>query len=305
MTYKIKNIMSFLFFFILLYLIICNSSVVSSSVIESANIFFYKVFPSIFPSFILSEFLINYNFTYYVNLLLKDIFSFLFKINPNSSYIIILSLFSGLPSNAKFINDAYESKVIDEKEATKLMTFTFFPNPLFVINTVGVILLNSFSVGVKMLLSIYLSNFILAILIRNNYVSKSSDNIIIRDTDSFSNTLKRSIDGAFKTCLIILGSITIFNVLYRIISSLFGFNIYLNSIFISFLEMTSGINIISSLDLSYDIKIILISACLSFTGLCILSQAKSMINFKINFRFIILCRFIVVLINIFIIRLII
>ena len=62
MTYKLKNILTFAFFFMLICLIITNTKVVSNSVISSANIFFYKLFPSLFPFFILSEFLINYNF---------------------------------------------------------------------------------------------------------------------------------------------------------------------------------------------------------------------------------------------------
>ena len=305
MTYKLKNILTFVFFFILICLIITNTKVVSNSVISSANIFFYKLFPSLFPFFILSEFLINYNFAYCINLVASKFFTFLFKINPNASYIVILSLFNGLPSNAKFISDAYNNGVINEEEATKLLAFTFFPNPLFVINTIGIIMFNSFLIGIKILISIYLSNFILGFIIRNKYISNCSNKIVKRNKLSFSETLKNSIVNAFSSSMIILGSITVFTTLYNLFLPLMPFNNIVNSIILSFVEMTSGINMLYVLNISNNLKIILIGLSICFTGLCVLSQARSMLNFKIDTKFVIKCRIIAMIINLILLSLII
>ena len=305
MTYKLKNILTFVFFLVLICLIITNTKVVSNSVISSANIFFYKLFPSLFPFFILSEFLINYNFAYNINLFFSKLFSFLFKINPNSSYIVILSLFSGLPSNAKFINDAYNDNIIDSNEATKLLAFTFFPNPLFVLNTIGIIVFDSFLIGVKILVSIYVSNFIVGFIIRNKYISNSSNKIIKRKKLSFSETLKNSIVNAFSSSMIILGSIVVFTTLYNLFLPLMPFNNMVNSIILSFVEMTSGINMLSILNINNNLMIILIGSSVCFTGLCVLSQAKSMLDFKIDTKFVFKCRIIVMIINAVILSLII
>lgn len=305
MTYKLKNILTFAFFFILICLIITNTKVVSNSVISSANIFFYKLFPSLFPFFILSEFLINYNFAYCINLVASKFFTFLFKINPNASYIVILSLFNGLPSNAKFISDAYSNGVINEEEATKLLAFTFFPNPLFVINTIGIIMFNSFLIGIKILISIYLSNFILGFIIRNKYISNYYNKIIKRSKLSFSETLKNSLMNAFSSSMIILGSIVVFTTLYNLFLPLMPFNSLVNSIILSVVEMTSGINMLSILNISDSLKIILIGSSLCFTGLCVLSQAKSMLDFKIDTKFVFKCRIITMVINAIILSLII
>ena len=305
MTYKLKNVLTFIFFTFLLYLIVLNTKIVSQSVISSATTFFYKLFPSLFPFFILSEFLINYNFTYNINVLVSKLFTFLFKINPNSSYIIVLSLFSGLPANAKLINDAYNDNLIDDQEATKLLAFTFFPSPLFVISAIGINIFNSFSIGIKILLSIYLSNFILGIILRNKNVTNKKFKIIRKNKLSFSDTLKKSITNAFSSSMIILGSIVIFTTLYNLFMPLIPFNNMINSLILSLTEMTSGINMVSLLDINEAMKLIIISATLCFTGMCVLSQAKSLIDFKTNFKFIIISRLLCSVINITILSLII
>ena len=305
MTYKLKNVLTFIFFTFLLYLIVLNTGIVSQSVISSATTFFYKLFPSLFPFFILSEFLINYNFAYNINVLVSKLFTFLFKINPNSSYIIVLSLFNGLPANAKLINDAYNDNLIDDQEATKLLAFTFFPSPLFVISAIGINIFNSFSIGIKILLSIYLSNFILGIILRNKNVTNKKFKIIKKNKLSFSDTLKKSITNAFSSSMIILGSIVIFTTLYNLFMPLIPFNNMINSLILSLTEMTSGINMVSLLDINEAMKLIIISATLCFTGMCVLSQAKSLIDFKTNFKFIIISRLLCSVINITILSLII
>ena len=305
MTYKLKNVLTFIFFSFLLYLIVLNTEIVSQSVISSATTFFYKLFPSLFPFFILSEFLINYNFTYNINVLVSKLFTFLFKINPNSSYIIVLSLFNGLPANAKLINDAYNDNLIDDQEATKLLAFTFFPSPLFVISAIGINIFNSFSIGIKILLSIYLSNFILGIILRNKNVTNKKFKIIRKNKLSFSDTLKKSITNAFSSSMIILGSIVIFTTLYNLFMPLIPFNNMINSLILSLTEMTSGINMVSLLDINEATKLIIISATLCFTGMCVLSQAKSLIDFKTDFKFIIISRLLCSVINITILSLII
>ena len=305
MTYKLKNVLTFIFFSFLLYLIVLNTEIVSQSVISSATTFFYKLFPSLFPFFILSEFLINYNFTYNINVLVSKLFTFLFKINPNSSYIIVLSLFNGLPANAKLINDAYNDNLIDDQEATKLLAFTFFPSPLFVISAIGINIFNSFSIGIKILLSIYLSNFILGIILRNKNVTNKKFKIIRKNKLSFSDTLKKSITNAFSSSMIILGSIVIFTTLYNLFMPLIPFNNMINSLILSLTEMTSGINMVSLLDINEATKLIIISATLCFTGMCVLSQAKSLIDFKTDFKFIIISRLLCSVINITILSLVI
>ena len=105
--------------------------------------------------------------------------------------------------------------------------------------------------------------------------------------------------------MITLGSIVIFTTLYNLFMPLIPFNNMINSLILSLTEMTSGINMVSLLDINEAMKLIIISATLCFTGMCVLSQAKSLIDFKTNFKFIIISRLLCSVINITILSLII
>ena len=70
-------------------------------------------------------------------------------------------MFSGLPSNAKIINSLLSKGLISKKDASIVMSFTFFPNPMFVITSVGILMNGSFKLGISLLIINYISNFIM------------------------------------------------------------------------------------------------------------------------------------------------
>ena len=106
-------------------------------------------------------YLVYFHFLYLQTLyiyFLNKIFKFKY------SHLILLSLFSGLPSNAKYINNLLENNDIDINDASIMLSVTFFPNPMFVIGSIGSLMLNSIKLGTIILLTIYLSNFIIYLI---------------------------------------------------------------------------------------------------------------------------------------------
>ena len=57
----------------------------------------------------------------------------LFKIKSTSSFVLIMSMISGFPSSAKNIKEILEQKIINDKEATKLLMVDFIHPPIFVV----------------------------------------------------------------------------------------------------------------------------------------------------------------------------
>mgnify|MGYP003295113250 CR=1 FL=1 len=161
---------------------------------------------------------------------------------------LIITLFSGLPMNAKVVSTLLDTNKIDIKEANKLLSFSFFPSIMFVIGTVGNKFLNNNKIALYILLIIYISNFI--VFLFNYKKLKDIDFNISNENKSFSNLIKESIINSVSTLLVILGTIVIFNLICSII------NYYLNisdiplSIINSILEMTSGIKRISLLNIN-------------------------------------------------------
>lgn len=273
------------------YEILCESETIMNSVISSFNIWINNLFPSLFPFFVLSEILINYGFVELVSELFKPIFTKLFKINSNAAFIFIMSMISGFPSNAKYTRELYLQGKINEKEATKILMFSHFSNPLFILGTISITFLNDKRLGILIMISHYISNIIIGLLFRNYNASEikksnfSIKNCILKMHYKRINNDKKigaiitsALSNSINTLLLLLGVITTFLIITTIIDNNFHPDLFSKSIISGLLEMTQGLKHISLLNISTHYKAILITAILSFGGLSVHTQIISIIS---------------------------
>lgn len=246
--------------------------------IYSIKIFINNIFPTLFPMFIISNLLIELNFHYYLGKYFKKIFYILFKTTPLSSFIFFMSMLTGFPSSSKFLEDLREKDLINDTDIEKILKFTFFSNPLFIIGMIGGILLKSKKLGIYIFIAHLLGNIVTGIIFRNykgdntsinhnNYIKNTNNNLLL--------VLEKSITNS---SLILMNVFFYFYFFLLIISiSLHLDNIY--SIFISgILEMTTGLKYLSILDISINIKVYLSTFFISFGGLSIHFQIFSILN---------------------------
>lgn len=295
MTKRIKFTFIFILLFFITMLILFNPTLIIESVNNSVLLFFDKIFISMFPFFILSDILIHYNYPYYIGKIIGPFLNKLFKISNESAIVLILSMLSGHPGNAKYTKVLLDNKVIDEKEATKLIAFSYFPNPMFVIGSVGLLFLNDVKTGFLILILLYINNFAIGLVIRNKFVSDTYGGLKQKNTDffNFAEILKTSIVNSFDTLIIILGNITVFTILGNLVFEYINFSGVIKAFASSLLEITGGINSISFLILNNNLKLALIVFALVFSGLCIHCQIFSILsNYKLNYKFIIKTRLI-------------
>lgn len=274
---KKQNILILGILIIIIILFFLHPNILYYSAVESFNLFYDKIYLVLFPFLILGNILISYNVPFYFGIFCGTIFNKLFNINKNSAFLVILSAFTGFPTGALYINKLYQKEIISEDETIKLLSISFFPSPMFVISTIGSLLLKNKTLGILMLSSIYLTNILLGIIIRGKNI-KIKSFINHNQNKSFGLILKDSIETSFNTLLLILGNITIFMIVSNIFFYYFKFNSLFDSILSGILEMTNGIQKLSALSLSNFIKFILISFTLSFSGLSIHSQVLSIVN---------------------------
>ena len=282
---KYSNLIINLITFFILILILFNKSLVSTTITSSFYIWFNTLVPSMLPMFIISDILINYNFTKYIPNKIINFISKIFNISNNATLIVLLSLVSGFPLNAMNIITSYNNNLISKEEAEHLLLFNHFPNPLFVLNTVGVLYLNNNKYGVIILISTYLSSIILGILVRNkntltnnNCITKSSKSQTF--TEIFSSSIKKSINSL----LMISVTVCLFLILSTLIINIFHLNSYLSLGIKSILEMTMGLEHLSKLNISNIFKVILSSSIISFGGLSIHMQVISILDERIRYR---------------------
>lgn len=272
MKNKIIELALFVIFLSLIFL----SNVVTEELRNALEVFFYVLFPSIFPFFLISDLLIEYNFVYTINKLFKKVTEKIFHVGGAASFIIIMSMISGFPSGAKYIINLYNKKMISLEEANYLIAFTHFANPLFVL-TVTKTIFNNTKISILILISMYLANFIIGFIIRPKEL-QNKRNLEQTTIPSFSNSLSSSIKSSIDLLVLILGNTCFFFLITKLISTYFHFNSYITCLINGFFDMTKGIQSINVLSCSTLFKIILVITFICFGGINVNMQVASIIS---------------------------
>ena len=277
-----RNIIKFIvisFSIIFILFLILENNKVLESVNFSISIWKDNLFPTLFPFFVVSNILLSYNFTDIIGKIFNKPFKKLFKLPKECSFVLISSLFSGFPSGSKYTTSLINNKIITKEEGNKLLTFTHYSNPLFIIGFIGSIIFNNKIIGIIILLSHILSGLIVGIIF--NYKNKNSSNNTIKKENksiSFGKILSNSIMDSLNTMFLLLGIITIFSLITSLIETIFNLDILTKSIISGILEMTQGIKNINNLDISIYFKIILTTTFISFGGLSVHMQVLAIIS---------------------------
>lgn len=274
---------------ILIINIFIKSNTLTDIIQFSINLFIKNIFPSLFPMFIISSILVEIDIPKILGNIFKKPMNILFKAKGESSFIFFMSMLTGFPSSAKYINDLIDKKNITHKDAEKILMFTFFSNPLFIINTVGNNFLNSTYIGLNILIAHITGNIIVGLLFRNynpskkisdnsqNFQSLNYLNTKINQTNIFK-TLLKSIRNSLDILINIFGIITFFLIIINIIFK-DPENIF-STFIIGITEMTTGLKYLSLSDQSIITKILLSTFFLSFGGLSVHFQIMSILNEK-------------------------
>ena len=141
MKKKTKNILTTLLLLFILKETFYHSELILKTVNLSIELWIKNIVPSLFPFMILSDILINYKFIDYICKYIGKPLQKLFKVKKESIYVFIISILTGSPNNATYLKQLYTQKQLNEKEITKIISFSHFSNPLFILGTVSIIFL--------------------------------------------------------------------------------------------------------------------------------------------------------------------
>ena len=291
MKKKIESIIIFLVLVIFIFEILTGSHSILESVRFSIGIWSNNIFPSLFPFFVVTEIAINYGVVELFSELSKPLMQKLFRLNSKASFVWGMSILSGFPSSAKYARELYLNGSLNEHEATKVLTFSHFSNPLFILGTVSILFLNNQEIGILILLSHYLTNVIIGLLFRNYYPSKEENTKIsikkainnmhnkrINNDLTFGEIITNSLINSINTLLLILGVITMFLIITQIIDNNLNLSNYSQAILNGFVEMTQGLKYISLLEIPLKLKTILSTMIISFGGFSVHMQTISILS---------------------------
>jgi len=286
---KHKTIITNIIIFFVIFYLLLNSKILVASISSSCNIFLSSLLPALFPYLFITEILINSNKITNLSLGIETLLSKMFKVPPNATSCIVVGFLLGYPNSAKYIAKLYSKKEIDYPLAKKLVSFTSNANMSYIIATIGLTIFKSFSIGIILLISHFLSAIIIGMFV------SSYNNNIIQQTKTNSNSFEKiyspfellyiSIYGTLKTLGFIFAYTIIFSLIPQLVFNLLPLSKTLEALTLGVFEISNGVKSLSCLNISLSLKLVLISFVLSFSSFMILTQIFSFIyTTKVKFK---------------------
>ena len=146
---------------VIMLLILIDPVTYAKSIIKGLTLYFKNVLPGLLPFMFFIKQLTNQNAIIKLTNKLKFIAK-PFGVSYCGVYAFIMSLLSGYPIGSKITSDIYSGTIIDDDTLLKTAVFSSTPGLIFVIGSVGGLMLNNIKLG----LAIYFIN-IFACIINN------------------------------------------------------------------------------------------------------------------------------------------
>jgi sporulation integral membrane protein YlbJ len=291
--YDKNTILTFLCSILILYIVL-NPKECIGFTIAGAKLFFYAVFPSLFPFLVIVNLIISFGGIQIYSRLLGNLLCKPLGLPKQCSLVLLVSIFCGYPLGARYAAELYDQNLIDNKTFQRLLNIATNGSPLFIIGSVGTTMLGHPQLGYILIISNLLSCIIMGLLLpgrykfnHNNYQNK----FYIPKNVNIGVSMKLALEDAIKTCMSIGSFVMIFSVLINIIKSNGYFHTALTFISnytlipteiiqgltLGIIEVTNGCNLIATSSLPYNSKLVITSFLIAFSGLSITSQVYSLV----------------------------
>lgn len=219
--------------------------------------------PSLFVFFVLSGLLLRLGFAHVLEKPLSPLFRRLFCVGGGGASAVLLGFVSGYPVGTVTVKTLYQSGSISKAEAERLLAFCNNTGPLFVLGTVGSVLLGDARSGAVLYAAHVLASLTVGVLFRfyKRQCSPRPYRTGVFYAESFGAALSGSVQAAVKNILYVCG----YTVLFAVVLALLPQSAMLSAV----LELTSGCRAVCALALPLHSKLRLLSLVLGFGGICV------------------------------------
>ena len=263
---------------------IISPKVCMQATTKGLHIWLVNVVPALFPFFILTRIVIALN---QMSIPVLDKFTTkCFKTN-NAGLVYFLSILSGYPVGAKLISSYYENGLVDRASAKKMFCFCSTSGPMFIIGAIGIGVLGSAKAGYVILIGHIIGSFFNGLLYRGKNIQSSIfkpqvTRIGINEIMYDSINAILMVGGYIVLASIVIKMLEITNIL-AIITGLIC-NVLpvdqqvVNGLICGIIEITNGLVIIGSINMSIQAKVLVASFIIAFSGACIMLQSVSFLD---------------------------
>lgn len=250
-------------------------------------LWFNTLLPTLLPFMILSNLIVYMRITAPLSRILYPVFHRIFRVSKNGCYPVLIGFLSGIPVGAKTTADMMERGELSASEGQYLLGLCNNASPMFIMSYISLTQLNRPDIRLILLLILYSSALVSALLWKAltsgkrkvSGLSLSPENLAQEDTNRFDfKKVDKSIMDAFDIITRVGGYVILFSISAQIFSDIGSHNGLFKLLLLGFLEITTGINKISTSALSMDMKIALITMITAFGGLSGMAQTNSVIS---------------------------
>ena len=288
-----KKILTTFMFIILIALVVFPKESMDAGR-AGIEICLYTIIPTLLPFFIISNILVSARLLDGVIRLFSPITRRLFGLSGNICFVYLTSALSGYPTGAKLTADLYKSNQISSHEAQRIALFSQITGPAFM-TVIASSLLKIPDAFIYIFLAHHFAMGFLTLgytlIFKKSLVSRINQPSQDKRDVNLATILNQSILGSAKTlaliCCLVIFFYTItalidrvgwIDLLYKLLFKSDIKNTPVKEIIFGFLEMTLGCIKISTLAISVNQKIAISCGFLSFGGLSIFFQSKTILQ---------------------------
>lgn len=136
--------------FLLLFLVLAialNTKVFIAAALNGISAWAFNVLPCIFPFMIITKLIISLgNIEKFCKPFSRP-FSLFYGTSADSAYVFFISILAGYPVGSQMVASLYETGKISRSQAFRMCSFCSNSGPMFIVGTVGTILLKNAAVG--------------------------------------------------------------------------------------------------------------------------------------------------------------
>lgn len=262
-----------------LYLIITNAQKSVVYAVDSMNICFSMIIPTLFPFFICSGLLIYSGFCESLAKVFRFCMMPLFRINPAGSSAFILGIVSGYPLGAVTAGELYSNNYISKTEAERLLAFCNNSGPLFILGSVGLAVYSNIKYGIMLYIFHVLAAITVGIIFRfykhKSYTAPKS--VMTSPERSTGEVFSIALNNAIQNILIVCGAVVFFSIISRITLDMLPLDDYLMSIAKGLTEFVTGTIAVAGLPIPISERLVITAFIVGFAGLSVHIQVMASI----------------------------
>ena len=249
------------------------SGEMSGYIIDGMELAVRCVIPSSFPFMIITDLYTHYGTPEMLSIP-GEIFCRLIGIKPYMLGTFICGNVGGFPIGAKMAADLYSTNKQDKDALERLIPMSSNPSAAFVIGGVGLGMFKDVRIGFLLLLSLYLSMFLCALLTKRKYTK-----IIFHTNKTEQNySFVASVKQAGSSCISLISFISIFSATVGLVKNHIK-NKAISYSLITLLEVTNAVKIFSdSSQIPLNIGVGLAGFALGFGGLSVMMQSTALLS---------------------------